>query len=103
VHKTDQNKFYLTGLGKDRFLQGHPFLWTFNATIKKAIGRRGGDRNFRLPIYSTNLTTSMRGLESCGAPNKNKGEALAALHITTSEKGNNRFGNSRASILNTVN
>jgi hypothetical protein len=59
-------KFYLTGLGKDRFLMGHPFLWTFNPTID---GKEG-------PLLGGEVETKTSGFR----------EGLAKLHIKKTKK-----------------
>jgi len=82
-------KFFLTNLGRDRFISGYPFLFAFNPEIDwKAAKLKGG--NVRLEAIG--FRRAQRRVEQCQAAAKacvghlEPGEVIWMRKLTTAQQ-----------------
>ena len=87
--KEENMKFYLTNIGKERFILGYPFLRIFNPIINWETGRlKDGDvkletLSFRKAQKNV-LRTQREAMKQCGRPEE--GKALYIQKTTMSQK-----------------
>ncbi len=88
--KQEENmKFYLTNIGKERFILGYPFLTTFNPEIDWGKGKL---KDGHLKIHTLAFKAAQQrvqrvqkeALQKCGQPKK--GHALFIKKTTTSQR-----------------
>ena len=82
-------RFFLTALGKDRFIFGYPFLYAFNPQVDWKEGRMLGPETEIQTIgfkraHRLLRRTQLRAIRACGTWPK-KGEAIYYRRATTSQ------------------
>jgi hypothetical protein len=87
--KEENMKFYLTNIGKERFILGYPFLRTFNPAINWGTGElEEGDIKLETLSFrkaqKRALRTQREALRQCGRPKE--GQALYIRKTTMSQR-----------------
>jgi hypothetical protein len=88
-NKEHQMRFFLTGLGKDRFILGYPFLFTFNPQVNWQEGKILGPATKILTIGFRQAqrllrNTQLQAIKACGGWPK-KGEVIYYRRATTAQ------------------